>query len=1030
MIWERGIRMSNRKILSILCLFLLVLTSFRMIWISLSVIPTQIEAEQGVLDLREWDFDKNHRLNLDGEWEFYPNVFLTSDEIAAYEKTVSLRPGKWNEDTPIHGTYRLRILMADERSTRHYQLLLSHNPYVEKVIVNDEVVIDNESADYGVTKRKSGFLSRSTVVKAAENHEIEILIHQPTDSLVKTKGIVKSIQFGDESTLKRWHFTSISMQILAATFTLIHFVFGIILYLWRRKQKFFLYFGLAAFFKTIAILLEDDCLLLVWLPLDYVWATKLLSIAYIGSVAFILLFIQSFFAEHKNNKVIQIFNWLYSSLVILVILLPLTYISSIIPFIFITAIFSYTQIGFLMWGTIKKGNIDNVILLLAAASTISSFLWPFYKNNSFTELPYYPVDAILAFLSISILLFKRFFKTSDQNKEFAIKLQQEVKRKDNFLANTSHELRNPLHGMINTVQSVLQNEAGQLTEKSEKSIELAVTIGRHMSRTLDDLLDVTRLKEHRIQLRKERLDIHAVISGVVDMLGFMADNKEIQLALQLPTDLPKVLADKNRLIQILFNLLHNAMKFSNDGTITIYADIRDGMMHIHIKDTGMGIDETTLQHIFEPYEQGNSGMTAIVGGLGLGLSICRQLVELHGGELTVQSVVGEGSQFTFTLPLADEFDENQTVDQVEFSMEESEKFRDVALSVEYPFVSNRLQMIEGAYKPKILAVDDDPINLQVLSNILSSEQYELETVTSGKMALEHLDRVDWDLIITDVMMPHMSGYELTRLIREKYSISELPILLITARSQPEDIYTGFLAGANDYVTKPVDALELNVRVHALTDLKDSVSERLRMEAAWLQAQIEPHFLFNTLNTITSLSLIDDDRMATLLEVFGNYLEKSFDPKNLERVVPLTHERELLDAYLYIEQERFGNRLQVVWEVEAAGDVYIPPLSIQTLVENAVKHGVLKRVEGGIVRIHIYSEDDHIKITIQDNGVGMDTKKIEQVLKVLPDKKRGIGLLNTNQRLKRLYGEGLHIESTPGQGTSVSFKVPKSQKQTK
>ena len=155
-----------------------------------------------------------------------------------------------------------------------------------------------------------------------------------------------------------------------------------------------------------------------------------------------------------------------------------------------------------------------------------------------------------------------------------------------------------------------------------------------------------------------------------------------------------------------------------------------------------------------------------------------------------------------------------------------------------------------------MAVDDDPVNLKVLTNILSEDRYEVEIVTSGKEALKQLEQKEWDLIISDVMMPTMSGYELTRSIREKFSISELPILLLTARSNTEDIYTGFLAGANDYVTKPVDAVELNVRVHALTDLQASINERLGMEAAWLQAQIRPHFLLNTLNAIVSLSEID------------------------------------------------------------------------------------------------------------------------------------------------------------------------------
>src|SRR5699024_687152 len=130
-----------------------------------------------------------------------------------------------------------------------------------------------------------------------------------------------------------------------------------------------------------------------------------------------------------------------------------------------------------------------------------------------------------------------------------------------------------------------------------------------------------------------------------------------------------------------------------------------------------------------------------------------------------------------------------------------------------------------------------------------------------------------DLVISDVMMPEMSGYELTAEIRKIYDLSELPILLLTARGNPEDIYTGFLKGANDYVTKPVDALELTMRVQAFTDLQASIHERLWMESAWLQAQIRPHFMMNTLNSIISLSEIDLPRMQRLLERFTDYLQR-------------------------------------------------------------------------------------------------------------------------------------------------------------
>ncbi|WP_342514554.1 ATP-binding protein [Sporosarcina sp. FSL K6-1522] len=995
-----------------------------MAWITLSLGHTKVEAQQGVLDLRGWDFDNDETLALDGAWEFYPDVLLASEGIEANNKKYSVKPGKWHSNSPIYGTYRLKIILADEQQKQHYQMLLPHEPYVAKVIVNNEVALDNESEHYGVAKRKSGLFARTVSLKADKQGEIDIIIQQPNHAMATEKGIAKSIQIGSESALKRQHFTSITFQLLVAAVTLLHFVFGLILFLWRRQHIEFLYFGLAALCKTIAVLLDDDKLLLIWLPIDEVWALKILSIAYIGTTVFILLFIQKFFAKQAYYKIISLFNCVYLLVAVGIILVPFHYISSIIPVIFLMAIASYVMIVILTWGTIKRGNQDNVILLLGAAGTISSFLWPFYKDNSLTELPYYPFDALIVFMSISILLFRRFFQVNDQNKELAIQLQQEIKRKDDFLANTSHELRNPLHGIINIAQSVLRNEADHLTEKSEKDIELVMTIGRHMSRTLDDLLDVTRLKEHRIQLQKEPLAIHSVTSGVVDMLRFMTEKKNIQLVSQIPHDFPEVLADKNRLIQIVFNLLHNAVKFSDEGTITITADAQDGMVNIHITDQGMGIDQETMNRLFEPYEQGDSGITSIAGGLGLGLSICRQLVELHGGTIKVESVVGEGSRFSFTLPLADKRDERLITNTEEKSViERTDEPHAKRLSVDYPPVSDRFKQNRSTSKRRILAVDDDPINLQVLASILPSEQYELETVKSGKEALARLGVKEWDLIITDVMMPHMSGYELTRAIREKYSISELPILLITARSQPEDIYTGFQAGANDYVTKPVDALELTVRVHALTDLKDSISERLRMEAAWLQAQIQPHFLYNTLSTIISLSEIDIERMVNLLEKFGYYLGKSFDSKNLDNIVPLAHELKLLESYLYIEKERFGDRLQVVWEIEGADELFVPPLVIQTVVENAARHGVLQRIRGGTIRICIYPEGDYMIVKISDDGVGMDEEKVRKVLTSQPDKTRGIGLLNTDQRLKQLYGEGVHIDSVLGEGTTVSFRVP-------
>ena len=254
-------------------------------------------------------------------------------------------------------------------------------------------------------------------------------------------------------------------------------------------------------------------------------------------------------------------------------------------------------------------------------------------------------------------------------------------------------------------------------------------------------------------------------------------------------------------------------------------------------------------------------------------------------------------------------------------------------------------------------------------------------------------------------------------------MSELPILLLTARASREDIENGFLSGANDYVTKPIDAVELRSRVNALTEVKQSSRERLRLESAWLRAQIQPHFLFNTLNAINALSEIDIKRMQKLLDAFSNVLRAKFNFHTIDDFVPIDSELSLIRSYLYIEKERFGDRLKVTWNIEEDIQLKIPALSIQPLIENAINHGIMKRRDGGEIAIRITTYETYVKISVEDNGVGIEDDILQHILDKKPANESGVGLLNINLRLQRLYGKGLHINSTPGIGTKVTFTVP-------
>ncbi|WP_231594387.1 ATP-binding protein [Paenibacillus algorifonticola] len=980
--------------------------------------------------MRSWHFTDEETIRLNGRWEFYPNEFLSPDYFNSTptNKSWATVPAAWgdylnnaSDGTGIgFGTYRLRLLLPDN-DTQQYgmEMMVVSSGY--ELFVNGRSVskLGQPSANPQEHEGKMYPL----IASIAGTNEMNIVLHVSNYDFPNGGGITKPIKFGTLAAVQREDYLLIAMQLMVAIIYILHLIYVGLLPLLGVRKKEIVYLAIVIFCMLLGTLVDDNKLLVAWLPISLHWNIKLLRLSLIGASTMLLAFSANFFPIYRKDRAIRVYLLLCALYAIVTLLLPYEQVISLSPLRIMAISLPPLIILIMILRLALKGEDNMVFLLFAAISVVSSIIWATLKLRADWDLPYYPFDLIFAFICFASFWFKQFLQTRINLEQLAFKLQKADKAKDEFLANTSHELRNPLHGMINMAQTVLANTTHSINEASKNNLMLLITVGRRMSLLLNDLLDVTRLKDRDIHLNKESVRLQNIISGVFDMLRYLTEDKPVQLEMNIPRSFPNIIADENRLIQILFNLIHNAVKFTNEGIVSVHAEAIGDKAYIHIQDSGVGIDADVQRTIFYAYEQGDSSMTAMSGGFGLGLSICRQLVELHGGKLTVQSVPGKGSTFTFTMLL-----DPHAAAEPEFMLPSE---AEAAVSAESVIAAHsqllRLDQREAASdteqnKAFVLAVDDDPVNLKILFNLLDSEFYEVTTVTSGKKALKQLETKEWDLVIADVMMPQMSGYELTQTIRKRFSISELPILLLTARSRPEDVNAGFMAGANDYVTKPVDAMELKSRVQALTDLKQTVNERLRIEAAWLQAQIQPHFLFNTLNSIASLSVIDQSRMVQLLEEFGKYLRASFDMKNSERVVPLQHELDLLHSYLFIEKERFGNRLQIEWELDDLPRLRIPPLSIQPLVENAVRHGVLARSSGGTVRIRLKGYDDYTEIAIIDNGVGMEE---EQVRSVLEQNHGGIGLRNTDRRLKQLYGKGLRIESTVKQGTVVSFSVPKS-----
>ncbi|MEB3279171.1 MAG: SpoIIE family protein phosphatase [Lyngbya sp.] len=406
--------------------------------------------------------------------------------------------------------------------------------------------------------------------------------------------------------------------------------------------------------------------------------------------------------------------------------------------------------------------------------------------------------------------------------------------KDEFLANTSHELRTPLNGIIGLAESLIDGATGELSDLTKSNLAMIISSGRRLSSLVNDLLDFSKLRYQNIDLQLKPVDLYAITDLVLTLSKPLVGNKNLQLINAVNPRLPPGQADENRLQQILHNLVGNAIKFTPDGRVEIFAenlpgsDENQGVLKVTVSDTGIGISEDKFEQIFESFEQAEGSIAREYGGTGLGLAITKKLVELQGGEITVESRVGEGSRFSFTLPVSTE-KVNESLSKCAIKSTEEKRLNP---EVSSPAQSEpEIKLLKEASDISVLIVDDEPINLQVLVNTLSLQNYAITQASNGEEALSLIAAgYKPDIILLDVMMPKMTGYEVTQKIRERFATTELPILLLTAKTQVQDIVIGLNVGANDYLTKPIAKDELLARIKTQINMSRLTAENLRLSA--------------------------------------------------------------------------------------------------------------------------------------------------------------------------------------------------------
>jgi signal transduction histidine kinase/CheY-like chemotaxis protein len=402
---------------------------------------------------------------------------------------------------------------------------------------------------------------------------------------------------------------------------------------------------------------------------------------------------------------------------------------------------------------------------------------------------------VFAFLLVLLcvwILYRDVNKREKLEKELMItqkKAEDAAIIKEQFMANMSHEIRTPLNAILGFNHRLNKTHLNAEQQDYAKAIQSS---GENLLAIVNDILDFSKIEAGMVRIEEIRFNLPSLLHSVTTMFFVQAKEKKVPVTLTIANNVPSlIMGDPTRLTQILINLIGNALKFTREGSINVLVnaekiDEQNVTITFKVQDTGIGISQEKISEIFERFTQAKSDTSRIYGGTGLGLSIAKKLVELQAGTIGVESTKGKGSTFTFTIPY-----------KVAENMEEEVKTE-----------TEKIEKVNVEDKVHVLVVEDNLLNQKLAGLMLKDLGFDFDICGNGKLAVEKLKAKTYNLILMDIQMPEMNGYETTDYIRHELKLT-LPIIAMTAHAMPGEREKCISFGMTDYISKPIKELDLN-----------------------------------------------------------------------------------------------------------------------------------------------------------------------------------------------------------------------------